>query len=150
MTDERHAERRVEVFEENRSCFRNPVAVGVTQQSDAVRARDAGAGPFLRHVKEKALYAFGVLRPRRTIGFGHQDVAIGKDVEPAGMIEPGGVSVDREVRGRRRLGALRPTLRGGDVDGGDKRRVGRRYRGIGTDPGLIGQLGGIAAGAEKE
>ena len=148
VTDERHAERRIEVFEEHGSRLRNPVTVGVPQKRDAVRAWDAGAGPFLRYVKEKAFYPFGVLRPGRTVGFGHEDVAIGKDVEPARVIEPGGKSVDREVRRRRRLRALRPTLGGGDIDGGDERGIGRRYRGIRTDAGLIGQLGGVTAGAE--
>ena len=97
VTDERHAERRIEVFEEHGSRLRNPVAVGVTQKRDAVCARDAGAGPFLRHVKEEAFYPFGVLRPVRTVGFGHQDVTIRKHVEPAGVIEPSGESVDCEV-----------------------------------------------------
>jgi len=84
-------------FEEHGSRLCNAVAVGVTQKCDAVCARDAGAGPFLRHVKEEAFYPFGVLRPVRTVGFGHQDVAIGQDVEPAGVIEPSGESVGCEV-----------------------------------------------------
>src|SRR4029079_19544354 len=127
VTDERHAERRIEVFEEHDSRLCNSVAVGVMQKRDAVWARAAGSGPFLRHVKEEAFYPFGVLRPVRTVGFGHQDVAIGKDVEPARELEPGGESIDCEARGGRRLGALGPSLGGGDVDGGDQGAIRRRY-----------------------
>ena len=55
VADKRHAERRVEVFEENGSRFRNAIAVGVAQERDAVRARDAGPRPLLRHVQETSL-----------------------------------------------------------------------------------------------
>ena len=151
VADERHAERRIEVFEENGSRFRNAIAVGVAQKRNAVRARDAGAGPLLRHVKEEAFDPFGVLRPRPDRWFRRR----GRRHWAARRASGG----DR-ARWRRALTArsdagvgwvpVGPTLGGGDVHGGNERGIGRRYRGIRTDAGLIGQFGGITAGAEEE
>jgi hypothetical protein len=53
--DERHAERRVEAFEECSARFGNSVAVGIAQQRDAIRARHRRAGLLHRLFMNQAL-----------------------------------------------------------------------------------------------
>src|SRR5262249_20221366 len=106
-----------------------------------------GARPRLGHFVDEAVDAARILRTRRTVRFRDENVAVGKHIEPARMIETGGEGIDREVASRRRMCASGPALGGGDLDRWDKGGVGREQGGIGADRRLLRQLGGIAASA---
>ena len=51
---------------------------------------------FHEQLHHPALDAARVIRPGRAIGFGNEYIAVGKHVEPAGVIEAGRVGVHRE------------------------------------------------------
>ena len=98
VADERHSERRIESLQEHRPRVRDAGTAGVAQQRDSIRARDARTRAAHHGLHEPALDAFAVVRLWRRIGFGDQHVAVGQDVEPAGMLQSLGESIDRKSR----------------------------------------------------
>ncbi len=60
---------------------------------------------------------------RHRARFGHQHVAVGQNVEPAWVIEAGGISGHVEAVGRYRLLGGRPRLRLREVDRRDEASV---------------------------
>ena len=79
--DQRHAERREQVPEEDGSGFGAAVPIGVAQERDPVGAGDTSTGHLLNLLHGPALEALGLLG--RLVGFGDQHVAVGQDVDPA-------------------------------------------------------------------
>ena len=117
VADQRHAERRVQAFEEDASGLGDAVAVGVAQQRDAVgarrrRRRRASCTSFVHPAPD----ALAVIRLRRRVGFGHQHVAVRQHIDRARMIEPGRERVDGHAVGGDRLAAVRPADGGRDID----------------------------------
>jgi hypothetical protein len=132
VADERHAERRVQSLEEGGSGFRNAVAVGIPQQRDAVGARRTGAGAAHDQFSDPALDALVLVGPLRRVGFGHQHIAIGQDIDRSRMIEPSGKCIHRHSVGRNRLAAGGPANGLGDVDGRYQRFFRFAERGLGA------------------
>ena len=128
-----------------RARLGNAVAVGVAQQRDAVGARDLGAGLAHHEPHGPASEAELLVRLRRRVALGDQDVAVRQHVQPARMIEPAGELVDREARRRRRGSALGPGVGRSNVHrrnpGGIRRRK-RRVRSV----ALLDRNGGGLAG----
>jgi hypothetical protein len=150
LPDQRHAERRVQVLEKHASRFSDAIAVAVAQQGDAVGARGAGAGALLHELDDPALDALPLLGPLRRIGFRDQHVAIGQNIEPARMVEIAREGGHRKPGGRGRFRSGRPALGGRDVDDGNERRFRLGQRRVGSDRGLLRQLGGLAAAVQHE
>src|SRR6202040_2891426 len=115
-------------LKKNRSHLRDTVAVGVAQQGDTVGALNAGTCPVLLYSRNPTLDTAFVLRPRRSIGFGDENVTVWKNVKPTRMVEADREGLDRKAGRGRGARALRPTLRWGDIDGGDDcfSRLGQR------------------------
>jgi len=151
IADQSHPERRVEAGQEDRALLRDTIAVRVPQSRDSVCARHAPAGLFLELFEEKPFDSRAVLRARRSVGLGHQDVAVRQDVDPPGMVESLGESYDGGPWGGHRRGPFRPTFGGDDVDGWDQRLAGRRDRRIRPDARGDRQFrGGSASDREPE
>ncbi|MNF94160.1 hypothetical protein D3C84_768600 [compost metagenome] len=108
VAHQRHAEWRVEVFQEHRAGLSDAVVIAVAQQRDAVRARYACSGAAHDFLGDPALDAFGVIGLGRGVGFGDQDVAIGQHVQPAWVIEIIGKCADLSAAGRHGFCTVRP------------------------------------------
>src|ERR1700730_3054862 len=108
-------------LKKNRSHLRDTVAVGVAQQGDTVGALNASTCPVLLYSSKQALDAAFVRWSRRSIGFGDENVTVWKNVKPTRMVEVDREGLDRKAGRGRGTRALRPTLRWGDIDGGDDR-----------------------------
>jgi hypothetical protein len=98
VADERHAEGLVQALQEGLAGLGGAVAVRVAEQRDPVGAdAQRGGAPHRR--------GHGVVedapRPaaRHGQGLGDQDVAVGQDVHPAGMLEAGSEGVDLQPGG---------------------------------------------------
>jgi hypothetical protein len=125
VADQRHAEGRIEPFDEGRAELGDAVAVGVAQQRDAVGAFDTGARETHHDAFQPAAQAAANLG--RAVRLGHKHVAVGQDVQPSRMVEPAGEFLDRQpLRGHRR-NAFRPRAGAGEVERGDQRglRIGQ-------------------------
>ena len=141
VADQHHAERRIQSIhcaEEDAARLGNSVAVGVAQQRDAVGARHAGAGPFLKLLVDESLDARGVVRLGRCVAFGDQHVAVRQHIDGAGMIEPAGEGIHRHAAGGLGLVTGWPAGGGCDVDRRYPGLLWRRQRGRGA----IALLGG--------
>jgi len=77
VTDESHAERRVQIGDESRASIGDAIAVGVAQQNDLVGARHSTAGAGLEQPEEESLDAPPVVGALRSIRLGYKHVAIG-------------------------------------------------------------------------
>ena len=156
VADQRHAEGRVQPLQEHALGLGHAIAIRVTQQHDAVRARHARAGaihgPDHDLSPDPAHHATASRRLflLRRVGLGDEHIAVRQDVEPARMIEPGGVGADREpVGGLGRL-ALLPASCLGDVERRDEPLFRRGQGGIGTLRRLLGQFGAVAAARQQK
>src|SRR3546814_7098998 len=93
---------------EHRAQLRRAIGLATPQQGDPVCARDTGpdalhddAGGVLSDAGDDARASVvASFRYLRLIAFGHQDVAIGQHVRPAGMVKVSGQSLDVEPSGR--------------------------------------------------
>ena len=150
LADERHAERRVEVLQEDCARLRDSIAVGIAQQRDTVGAGDRSAGAAKHQPRDPAHDAALLLPPRRGVGLRHQHVAVRQHIEPARMIEPGRQGVDRETLGRNRHAAVGPADRRRDIDGRDHGLVRLRQGRVRPDARLGRQFRGLAAGREQD
>jgi hypothetical protein len=92
-------------LKKNRSHFRDTVAVAVAQQGDTVGALNASTCPVLLFSRNPALDAAFILRPRRSIGFGDENVTVWKNVKPKRMVEADREGLDRKA-GRGRGGGI--------------------------------------------
>src|ERR1700686_3400408 len=95
-------------LKKNRSRLRDTVAVGVAQQGDTVGALNASTCPVLLYSRNPTLDTAFVLRPRRSIGFGDENVTVWKNVKPTRMVEADREGLDRKAGRRRGARALRP------------------------------------------
>ena len=142
----RHAKRRVQPLDKDRTEICDPVAIGVTQKRDAVGAGHAGAGALHHQPHDPALDALGVLGLGRCVGFGDQHVAVGQHMQPAWMIEVAPECHHAGSRRSQRRHARGPALGGRNVDGRNQRGARGRQRGLGPHARRDRQLGHLAAG----
>ena len=149
VADQRHAERRAEMVGEHRRRLRRAVWTQAAQQRDAVGARRAGTGTLHQLAHDHALDALAVFGLGRRIGLGDEHVAIRQHVEPARMVESGGVSGHPKAGGGDRLGAFAPALGRRDVDGRQQGLVRRRQLRRGTHAGGHRQGRRFTAGREQ-
>ena len=119
---------------------------GLGVARDTVRALNASTCPVLLYSRNPALGAASVLRPRRSIGFGDENVTVWKNVKPTRMVEADREGLDRKAGRGRGARALRPTLRWGDIDGGDDRFRRLGQRGIWPKRCLLRQFGAVPTG----
>ena len=116
ITDQRHAERRIQMVEKDRLHVGDAVAVGIAEQRDAVaRSRlSARCRPGLDVSHDDFL---GTLDRRglRRLGFDHQNIAVGQHVDRARMLKPGRHGLNLETLGHRRRLSLLPANHLGDM-----------------------------------
>ena len=131
VAHQRHAEGRVQPFQQHRAQVGHAVAVGVAQQRDAVGAGHAGAGALHHQAHHPALDAPG----RRRAWAGHWFRPPARRRWAARAASAGGPARWRtRPRARRpalRRLALRPALGGRDVHGGQRRFTGAGSVGCG-------------------
>ena len=149
LADQGHAEGAADILGEGGLEFGQAVAVGVPEQGDAVWAGALdGTGLTHQQVGRPVAEAGLALLLRR--GFGHQDIAIGQDQEPArvgkGTGEPGH---HKALRRTWRLRA-RPAHRLRDRDLRDKGARRRRQLRLRTKPGQRVRRSAARTGREKE
>ena len=120
---QRHAERRVELVDEDGLGLRNAVTIAIAQQNDAIGRGCAGPGPALHLFRQPVLQTFIGLG--RRVGLGHQHVAVGQHVQPAWVVELGGEGGHADARRTDGLGTRRPTFGAGDLHGGNQAFVDR-------------------------
>ena len=89
-----HAERRMQMVDEDVPFVGDAVAVGVTQQQDAVARLDARMGPLLDQVHDDLLGTAD--RLARAVRFRHQHIAIGQGVDRAGIFQSPGQGGDTQ------------------------------------------------------
>jgi hypothetical protein len=71
MSNQRHAEWRIEPSQKESLRFRDTVAIGVTQQCDSIGAGHTGACPLLHELRDPALDTAFFLWPRWTVRLGN-------------------------------------------------------------------------------
>ncbi|OIQ65145.1 hypothetical protein GALL_532980 [mine drainage metagenome] len=121
--DQGHAEGTLQVLCEDRAQIGHAVAIGVAQQDDLVGALFQGAGRLLHPLGDPVFQARGL--GGLGGGFRGEDVAVGQDIEPAGMVQARGEGRDREAGGRLGLGPSRPGDGLGDIHRRQQTLVGR-------------------------
>jgi hypothetical protein len=109
VADERHPERLVQSLHERLARFGDAVLVFIAQQADAVCADAKRVGAPHRRLHCVVKYAPGRACDLRRLG--DQDVAIGKYVDPARMVQAGRKRVDLESRRRCWLLPIAPPSR---------------------------------------
>ncbi len=149
VAHQRHAKRRIEVFEQHRALVGHTVAVGVTQKRDAVGAGHAGAGAFHHQLHGHALDATRV-GLGWGIGFGYQHIAIGQHMYPARVVQVARKSRHLGTGCGLRRRALGPAQGGRDVHCGNKGFVGRRQSGLGTGACSNWQRGHVATACQRK
>ena len=149
LADQRHSERRAQPADQGRADLRHAVAIGIAKQGDSVRARHRGAGLLLELLEKVPLDSGRPGIRSGTVGFRHQYVAVGQDVQRARMVEAAGESVDPEPGRGDRGRAGRPAARLGDVDVGADHVLGRRELRSRADPGLERKPRRAGAGSER-
>ena len=88
IAHEGHTERRIQIVNENRSCFGDAVTIGVAKHGDPVGARHCRAGPFEGALHVPPANSLGhVLGPGRCICLGYKHVAIRQNKQRARMFE---------------------------------------------------------------
>ena len=137
--DERHPEGRVEARREGRPRLGRAVAVGVTEERDAVGAGHARAGLLHEQPHEEALDALAVVGLGRRVGLGDEHVAVGQHGQPAGVVQAGREGRHGHAGRGRRHRAGGPPDGVGDVDGRDERAVRSGQLGAGPGAGGDGQ-----------
>ncbi len=151
VADQRDAERRVEMVEEDALRIRHAVAIAVTQQRDAVTRPGivaAGGRPGLDESHDELLRPLD-RSPFRGLGFHHQHVAVGQHVEETRMLQAGGEGLDLQaLRHRRRL-ALLPADNARDVDWRQQILLDVWKLRVGTDLRL-GIAAAVVAGGQKQ
>src|SRR5258708_12461386 len=85
MANQRDAEGRIEVIQQDRSYFRNAVTVGVAQQRNAVSALGLGAGEPLDPAGDDVLGAAD--RRWRTVALTPSPVAVGQTAAPPPLLK---------------------------------------------------------------
>ncbi len=143
--DKSHAERRVQSLQKNGSRFRDAITIGIAYECNPVGARNSRTRAFHDPFHDPASDALAVLRFGRGIGFCDKHVTVGKDVEPARVVETGCVRVYRKAGCRGRRDARRPTLGRSDMNGWNQRVIRRRKRRLRTDAGTLRQFRDFAA-----
>ena len=143
VADQRHSKRRVQVLHEY--VLGRAARSVIAKERDAIGTGDTGARALLGGFVDPALDPLSVLRPFRGIGFRDENVAIGKHMEPAGMLETGRKRLDREPICGGRLGALRPAFRRRDLNCRDEVFDRRRQGRIGPETRRLGQPRLVAA-----
>ncbi len=145
IADERHPERRMQALEEYAAAIRDAAAVSVAQQGDAIGAgrRRAGAGHDLLH--DPTLEAFAVVGLVGRIGLRDQHVAVGQDVEPARMREPGCECGHARASCSRRLAAGGPSLGRSNVHRRQQRLVRHDQLRLRAEIGIGWQLRQVGA-----
>ena len=123
--DERHPEWRVETGDERHLHVGHSVSVRVAQQCDAVCAWYGRARFFHEQFHEEAFDPLSQFRLRRGGGFRHEHIAIGQDVEPAGVLQTAGKRSDRKPLRRNGCKAAWPTGRRRDIE--SRQEVLRRF-----------------------
>jgi hypothetical protein len=123
VADKRHAEGRIQPLQEDRPSFHGSIAIGVAQQRDTVSTGNAGTYAFFDELHNPAFNAIATPRLRGSVRLGDQDVAVGKSIEPARMIEVSRVSAHRKTRSSCRRHTVGPAFCRGDVEGREKGRV---------------------------
>jgi len=149
VAHQRHAERRVQPFEQHRTQIGHAVSVGVAQQCDAVRAGYAGTRALhdqAHHPADDSLAVFGL---GRSVGLGHQHVAVGQRIKPARVVEAGREGGHAQAGGGLRCGAGGPALRRCDVDGRDQRALRCRQDRLRPGAGRHRQRGHVAASRQR-
>ena len=145
VADQRHAEGRVQAFDEGRLQLGHAIAVGIAEQGDAVCAGHGAAGLLLVALEEPAADALVVERALRGVRFSDQYVAVRQHMQPPGMIEPISVGTYDQPIGRFRECAVGPPDGPGNLYRGEHRRAGLWELGRGPHPLLDGQLGAASA-----
>jgi hypothetical protein len=150
VADERHAEWGIQPVQEDGARVYNAIAINVAEQGDAVGAGHGRPRPFHDQLHNPASEAFAILGPGRGIGLGDEDVAIGEDIEPAGVIKAGRISAHRQARCHHRSRTAKPALGRGDVDGGKQGGIWCRERRLGAEPGTFWQGGLFSTAGETQ
>ncbi len=148
MTDQHHPEGRLQVVDEDAPRVRDPVAVGVPQQGDAV-------APLAGRARDRLDLALDVIlrpvdRSLRPVALHHQHVAVRQGVDHSGMQQACGEDLDPQVLrdlGRRAPG---PANRGGDLHRRQQVLVRRRKLRIWADLGARRLRGGPAGGEQGD
>jgi hypothetical protein len=94
----------------------HPVAIGVAKQRDPVCAWCGGASALHGRAHEDLLQAEALVVFGRSIAFGHQNVTVGKDAQPARMVKIRRKGVDLQSFGSEWMFSAPPPGRIGDVD----------------------------------
>jgi hypothetical protein len=115
IADQRHAERRVQSRQELGLHLRDAVAVGITQQGDAIGRRHYRARLLHVLLHEGAADSLAVLGSFGCGGFGDQHVAVRQRVHPARVLQAAGKRVDLYARGCGGFHAGRPPPGLGDL-----------------------------------
>ena len=137
VTDQRHAERLVQVFQERLLDFGHAIAIGVAQQSDPIRALPHRGCPAHRR-RHRVVEHVPHHGARHARGFRDQHIAVRQHLNPARMLKAAGERVDLQPGIRRRHLPWRPTLRRRHFQRRDHAlRPSRRNR-RGTAPGRFG------------
>ena len=126
VAQQRHAERLVQSLQKNLADLGYAVAIRIPQPGDAVRADPHGGGAL--HRAEHGVVEQRPDGPGHGQRLGDQHVAIGQDVDPAGMPKPGRERVHLEPGRRDRRLPFAPTPGRRHLEGGDALRPCRRDR----------------------
>ncbi len=151
IADQRDAEGRVEMVEEDALRIRHPIAIAVAQKRDAVALAGIAAGcrpgldkthdDFLRPLDRRGL---------RRLGFHHQHVAVGQHIERARMLQAGrkGLGLQALRNGRRLV--LLPADDARNVHRRQQILLDVRQHGVGADLRLGIAAAVIAAGKTQQ
>ena len=87
---------RIQSLQKDSSGLGPPIAVGVAKQANPVGAFGGGTGRLLRRALDNAPQAEAAFALGRPIGLCHQNIAIGKHMKPAGMVEAASKFIDAQ------------------------------------------------------
>ena len=83
IAHECHAERRIQVGEEDGARFSDAIPIAITQKDDAIGTWHTRSSLLLEKPEEEPLDPLRIIRPLGRVGLGHEHVAVGQHVEPA-------------------------------------------------------------------
>src|SRR5688572_15478230 len=75
-----HAKGRIQPLQEYRAELCRAISICIPQEHNAVGTWHAASGLLLKELEEKALDAFGIIRPLRGIGFRDKYISIRKHI----------------------------------------------------------------------